>query len=1044
MTKEEKDIHKAFSDYLTAYFVERNFEKTLSFLSNNFTVVGTGSDEFTTNLVDAKNLFQRDIEQAPNKCEISNKELTVDIVSNTTALLLSNFQLRTIIDEEVLFIDNMRASVFYEKENSRWLIRHKHISIPYAGQSSNESYPIKDIEERYQVFMENASDSFYLSDMRGRFVDVNKAACSGLGYTRKEFLNLAITDVDINFSSEKLSEIHKNIIENKRVTVESIHKQKNGETFPVEIRVNLIEINGQQLFLSIARNISERIEAEEALRKSEAHIKAVIGSLRETLIITLDENGKHLSAWGSPELDERYGIRVESIVGKTFEDILPPDIAQYRTKNLKHIFESGESHTEEFQAVYPTGKFWHDISLSPAFDSSGKVMFVVGFIRDITERNQAEVALRESEEKFRSIFENHSAIKLTIEPESGNIVNANKAATEFYGWSLDKLKTMNVSQINTLPPKMIQIEINNAMINGKNYFEFKHHKADGSICDVEVYSSIVEHQNEEFLYSIIHDITDKKKAENTLKESEELYRSVFEYSPLGIFHFNINGVITDCNNEFVKIIGSSRELLIGLNMPKELKDKKMIDAIWDTVKNGFGYYDNDYESVTAQKTTPLIIHFNGIYDSNDKIIGGVGLIEDVTIRKQDEKLQKALFSISEEASKTSTVDEFYKSLHEIIETLMPVKNIFIAIHNIENDKVKFPYFFDKHDPSPVERTYSNGLTEYVLERKKSQILKGENNIRKKGIIKKYNSFPKAWIGIYLEFEGKYRGVLALQDYENENAYTKEDVKVLQFVSEQIIKVIDKRYADANLRKMVKKLSKAKEELELINKNKDRFFSIISHDLRSPFMALMGISQMISEDMSRMTLEEINEMTRTIHHSTQNLNKLIENLLSWSRLQMGTFEVSPRELNLKEVSSNVVNILKLSANEKNIVIQNNVTEANLFADEDCTKTILRNLINNAIKFTERDGVIKLSSKADNSFVEISVEDNGVGISKTTLKKLFSITEKVSEIGTEKEVGTGLGLILCKELVEKNNGKIWVESKLGNGSKFTFTLPTESKK
>ena len=411
------------------------------------------------------------------------------------------------------------------------------------------------------------------------------------------------------------------------------------------------------------------------------------------------------------------------------------------------------------------------------------------------------------------------------------------------------------------------------------------------------------------------------------------------------------------------------------------------------------------------------------------------VLEDISARKKDEQLQKALFSISDEASKSKTIDELYKSIHKIISELMVAKNLYIAIHDGKKDIISFPYYVDEKRASREPRIFGDGLTEYVLSKKESTIVTEEidRELQEVGAISRDQNYTQSWVGIYLNFEGDYQGVLAVQDYDNKATYGKQELEVLEFVSQQIVKAIDKKYSEIELRKSFKKLSKAKKELELINKNKDRFFSIIAHDLRSPFMALMGISQMISEDMAQMTLEEINEMTRTIHHSTLNLNKLIENLLGWSRLQMGTFEVIPKEISLMEISQDVINTLNLSAIKKNITIKNNITETQLFADKDCVNTILRNLVNNAIKFTKRNGTINLSAKEDNSLIKIAVEDNGVGISKSTLAKLFSITEKVSEVGTEEEVGTGLGLILCKELVEKNNGKIWAESK------FICTLP-----
>ncbi len=250
----------------------------------------------------------------------------------------------------------------------------------------------------------------------------------------------------------------------------------------------------------------------------------------------------------------------------------------------------------------------------------------------------------------------------------------------------------------------------------------------------------------------------------------------------------------------------------------------------------------------------------------------------------------------------------------------------------------------------------------------------------------------------------------------------------------------------NLAKLYSRLKKTEKELLELNANKDKFFSIVAHDLRSPFMALMGISQMMSENIDEMEKDELKEMTNVVYNSTHNLFKLLENLLKWSHLQMGSYKVFKNSIKLKEVSISVVASLQLSASKKEIIIIDKTYDTTFYADENCVKTILRNLVSNSIKFTKRGGSIILNSKIIDDFVEVSVEDNGVGMKEETLNNLFSITEKKSETGTEEETGTGLGLMLCKELVEKNGGKLKVESELGKGSKFSFTLPVanENKK
>lgn len=542
-------------------------------------------------------------------------------------------------------------------------------------------------------------------------------------------------------------------------------------------------------------------------------------------------------------------------------------------------------------------------------------------------------------------------------------------------------------------------------------------------------------------HGIISDITEAKNALDDLKRSEEIYRNIFNHSPLGILHFDKKGKITDCNNEFASIMGTNKESLIGFDMLSQLNSIDFKEVIQSYFTSGYGYYKNDYTSILTGKTTPVVARFNAIYSDNHEIIGGVGLIEDVTDRSKHEKLQKALFEISETASKIISMKDLYKELHQIIQKLMPADNIFVAMHNSQTNIISFPYHVDRYDATPEPQKFGNGLTEYILRTKKSQIITAEmdKELQAKGEVEISGEFSQIWVGIYLEFEGDYKGVLTLQDYENVNAYTEEELKILQFVSEQIVKVLDKKYADRRLRDSVNELSGAKKELEIINNNKDRFFSIIAHDLRAPFNTLLGVTEMISGNMDNMSMKEVKEISSIIYSSTNNLFKLIENLLNWSRLQMGVFHVNPTNLSVVEVIDETFEIINNSALSKNIIIENNVLDYEIFADKECIKTVLRNLFNNAIKFTQRNGHISLTSIELETHIQINIKDNGIGIKAEAVSKLFSITTKTSTVGTENEKGTGLGLILCKDLIEKNNGEIWVESNYVTGSIFSFTIP-----
>jgi PAS domain S-box-containing protein len=241
------------------------------------------------------------------------------------------------------------------------------------------------------------------------------------------------------------------------------------------------------------------------------------------------------------------------------------------------------------------------------------------------------------------------------------------------------------------------------------------------------------------------------------------------------------------------------------------------------------------------------------------------------------------------------------------------------------------------------------------------------------------------------------------------------------------------------KKAEEEISRKNEELENLNATKDKFFSIIAHDLRSPFNSLLGLTEMLSVDLPHMSKIEVQPMVDSIYKSTNNMYRLLENLLQWSQIQSGTIPFNPKPVLLVKVFHETIDIIREAASLKEIEITVSVNDQlQVKTDYHMLHTIMRNLISNAIKFTPKGGkiIVSASSYNDHSVV-ISVRDTGIGINQTMLSNLFRIDVKTSRMGTESEPSTGLGLLLCKEFVEKQGGKIWVESAVGKGSVFHFT-------
>ncbi|MDX1284477.1 MAG: HAMP domain-containing sensor histidine kinase, partial [Draconibacterium sp.] len=229
------------------------------------------------------------------------------------------------------------------------------------------------------------------------------------------------------------------------------------------------------------------------------------------------------------------------------------------------------------------------------------------------------------------------------------------------------------------------------------------------------------------------------------------------------------------------------------------------------------------------------------------------------------------------------------------------------------------------------------------------------------------------------------------------------------------------------------------ELKNLNSTKDKLFSVIAHDLRSPFSSMLGISDVLREKSDTMDREKLNKWIIMLNESTQKTSDLLQNLLGWANSQLQRINFKPVSVNLEKITEYVLDVLDSGIKSKNIHIVRNLHKGGeITADENMLKIIMQNLLSNAIKFTYPDGQVEISSKLSPGWVEISIKDNGVGMESKDIDKLFNVNTTYSKPGTANEKGTGLGLILCREFVEKHSGEIRVTSELKKGSIFTFTL------
>lgn len=235
------------------------------------------------------------------------------------------------------------------------------------------------------------------------------------------------------------------------------------------------------------------------------------------------------------------------------------------------------------------------------------------------------------------------------------------------------------------------------------------------------------------------------------------------------------------------------------------------------------------------------------------------------------------------------------------------------------------------------------------------------------------------------------------------------------------------------------------QLQEANASKNQFFSILAHDLRSPLTGLSGIISLMNEGIGTFPMTKLKELLKKSQYICESLTALLENLLTWARLQCDTLECRPQPVDIKTVAMVTIELLAPQAEQKQIALRNGITDSHMvYADVQMVNTVVRNLLSNSIKFTQRGGEVMLAVKPETRHLTILVSDTGIGIEAQHLPKLFRIDTKFTRLGTAQENGTGLGLVLCKEFVERNGGRIWVESQPNKGTTFGFSLPISPSK
>ncbi len=494
----------------------------------------------------------------------------------------------------------------------------------------------------------------------------------------------------------------------------------------------------------------------------------------------------------------------------------------------------------------------------------------------------------------------------------------------------------------------------------------------------------------------LEDITERKKASEALKESEARYKILTDITIEGII-MHKDGIIVDANPSAQNMTGYSSEYAVGRNL-LEFIHPDYAEFAKSILNTGF---TGTFETVLiCSDGSSLDVEAEAKDVFVDKYEYKVVAFRDITKKK---KIESEILTLST-AVKQSPTSIVITGLDGLIEYVNP-KFTQVTGYSYEEAIGKNPNILK------TEHTKSEDYKELW-----ETISKGET-----------------WTGEFLNKRKdgtNYWELASISPIIDENGNTIKYLAVKEDITER--------------KKTEAALIKSEQELIQANATKNMFFSIIAHDLKGPIGNFIQLLNLLKESFNDISYDEKIDYLNILTGLSQKTNNLLGDLLLWARIQMNTLEFNIEKVNIKTIVKNSVSIVEEKAKEKNIEIILEVEDLYIDVNENSIKTVIRNLLSNSIKFSHKNSKVEVFTqiKVQDNLVQIFVKDNGVGIPKEDIDKLFKIETSFSTYGTNKEKGTGLGLILCKELVHKNNGSIQVESKEGVGSTFCVTLPIKN--
>jgi PAS domain S-box-containing protein len=1050
----------------------------------------------------------------------------------------------------------------------------------------------KQHEKEYKQLIDGMNDTIFVIDFKGKFLDVNDTAIKTLGYSRTELLTMGPVDIDPYLSPDDIGKLIEGMKLDERQVFESQHRTKDGKIIPVEISSSPVSYQGKAAILSVARDITERKRAEKKIehlnfvlrgirttnqlitreRDRDRLLKGICDTLTETRgyynawIILLHESGEFLT-YAESGLGEDFLSMAELLKRGDFPSCCRtalkqselvvtenpplscadcPLSAKYTGMGATTIRLEYSGRVYGLLAVSIPLEFIREPEQHSLFtEVATDIAFALHNIQVEEERKQAEEALQEAKMRFEDLFETANEPIITTDVQ-GYILRLNKEAEKLSGYSKEELIGQSMLKLAYPEDRGKYIQFHKDILSGLSpHSQVRTVSKTGNVFDLMVGGSAIRKDgNIVEIQCNARDITEAKRAEEKLRESEERYRTILESIEHGYFEVDIRGNLTFFNDSMYKILGYAKNEMMGMNnrqyMDKENAKKvyQTFNKVYTTGKLAQGF---DWELIRKDGTKRTVeASVSLVRDSEDKPTGFRGIARDITERKKAaEEIKQArddyrtitnltgdiIIHIDRQGRWTFLNDgackfwgkprkkllglKFTDYLHpddaekiaaaiqEMAKIKQMVKGITARQETPKGWRIvewnAVPLFDETGNYTGMQAT-GRDITERKQAEKKLQASEEKLRVMFESItdgvivtdltdtvvqandaaarLAKYSNKEELIGRNVFEFVSLKDRALAMDatkktleegsiqermEYtiltaDGREIETEASTAVLYDSSgnpEGIINVVrditERKHAVEKLTELYQTEAKLRHALEEEMEKRVEFTRALMHELKTPLTPVVASSEMLVNELQEKPDSPLLRLARNVYHGASNLNSRVDELLDLARSELNMLQVQPVVVNPRQLLQEVASEIKpmVSMWEQSLILDLPSSLPLIRADEGRLRQIVLNFITNASKFTPAGGKIILRAREKDANLVVECQDTGPGIAKEEQGRLFDAYHRV-ESDRERFSGLGLGLALCKKLVELHGGRIWLESEKGKGSTFSFSLPLKGAK